>query len=118
MQIGLEKAKDPFLQNVPSVMDYVKDQTQRDVLKLILTKLEYGRPFAAPPGLPAATVQQLRTAFQKMAADPEFLADAQKLNLPVTFSSGEEINRSIAEVYKTPAATVQQAIAILGSAAN
>ena len=118
MQIGLEKAKDSFLQNVPSIMDYVKDETQRNVLKLILAKLQYGRPFAAPPGLPPQTVQQLRVAFQKMAADPEFLADAQKLNLPVAFSSGEEINRSIAEVYKTPSATVQQAIAILGSAAN
>jgi hypothetical protein len=113
MQIGLQRGKDAFLQNVPSIMDYVKDEAHRDVLRLILTKLQYGRPFAAPPGLPAAATQQLRTAFQKMVVDPEFLADAQKLNLPIIFSSGDEIVRSIAEVYKTPAPIVQQAIAIV-----
>jgi tripartite-type tricarboxylate transporter receptor subunit TctC len=107
-----------LLNAVPSIMDYVKTPNDKEVLRLILTKLEYGRPFAAPPGLPPAVLEQLRTAFAKMSADPLFLADATKLGVPTHFSSGDDVARSIAAAYKTPQSIVDEASAIVGGPAD
>jgi tripartite-type tricarboxylate transporter receptor subunit TctC len=118
MQIDAEKFDDKLLNSVPSVMDYVKSPDDRQVLRLILAKLEYGRPFAAPPDLPAPVLEQLRKAFADMSADPMFQADAAKMGVPTHFSSGNHIAQSIAALYKTPRAIVDEASAIMGGSSD
>lgn len=113
MQVDLHNADDAILKGVPSVMDYVKSESDKDVLKLLLTKLEFGRPFAAPPGLPSPIARQLQEAFARMTRDPAFLADAHKLNMPVKFADGDEILRSITNVYDSPKTIIAEASAIV-----
>ena len=43
-----------------------------------LIRQSMGRPYMAPPGTPTARVRALRTAFNRMVADPAFLAAATK----------------------------------------
>src|SRR5262245_41499107 len=51
VQMGLQKLAD--LADVPSALELVTDPESRQVLELILIRQEPGRPFAAPPGVPA-----------------------------------------------------------------
>ena len=93
-----------MLKNVPFVMDYVRNQEDRDVLKVLLAKLDQGRPFVAPFEMPPAIVDRSSEAFMKMAADPKFLADAKMVGfgLPSDATPGSEVAQAISEAYKTP----------------
>ena len=50
---------------------------------------EFGRPFIAPPGVPAPVSQMLRNAFEETMSDPEFRADAEKRQLDLEFTRGD-----------------------------
>ena len=56
-------AKHPELPDVPLATDLARNDRERAALDLILTQQVMGRPFAAPPGVPAARVAALRHAF-------------------------------------------------------
>ena len=73
---------------VPHIMKYVKDDTTRKVLELILSQQVFHRSFIAPPGTTPAQLAILRKAFDATMADPQFLADAEKLRIDVAPLSG------------------------------
>lgn len=104
--IGLER--NPNLSDVPSIMELARDDAQRQTLKVIIAPTVAGRPFAAPPGIPADRAAALRAAFMAMAGDAQFVADATKARVEVQPASGAEIDTLLAEVGKTPAATLDQ----------
>ncbi len=54
-----------------------------------LSVLDYD--FAGPPGIPAAQLSVLRTAFQKALADPSTIAQANKESEPLGFVSGSSV---------------------------
>jgi tripartite-type tricarboxylate transporter receptor subunit TctC len=99
MQYSL--SKHPDLPNVPLVMDLAKTDEQRAILKLIFGRQVMGRPYAAPPGVPADRVAALRKAFMDTMADKEFLAEAEKAKFEITPVSGEKIESLVQEVYGT-----------------
>ena len=41
--------------------------------------------------------------------DPQFIAEAQKLRLPVSPKTGEEALKAVEDIYATPAAIVEAA---------
>jgi len=94
--------KHPDLPQVPMVLDLAKNDADRAALELLIARLEYGRPFFVPPGVPAERVQALRRAFDATMKDPEFLADAKKLNLEIDPITGEQAQQLIARVLRTP----------------
>jgi hypothetical protein len=49
-----------------------------------------------------------------MLRDPAFLADAAKRKAPVSPVSGETLDRIVAEVYKTPPATIAKLKKVFG----
>lgn len=99
-QLALQKAAD--LPNVPLIVDLAANDRQRQILKLIFARQTMGRPFAAPPGVPADRADALRAAFDATMKDPEFLAEADKRGLEVNPVSGVEAARLIDELYATP----------------
>lgn len=116
MQVAL--AKHPELPDVPLVMDFIKDDDGRKIMELILARQENGRPFVAPPDLPAGAAQALRAGFAKMVTQPAFLAEANTLNLEINVSTPEEIMDLINRAYDLPASLVQKTIEQLGSASK
>ena len=62
--------------------------------------------YSIPPGTPKDRVQLLRKAFSQAVKDPDFLNDAGKANLEIAPASGEEIEQSIQNMFKTPPAVV------------
>jgi tripartite-type tricarboxylate transporter receptor subunit TctC len=101
--------KDPETADVPLVLDMAKTEEQRQILKLILTSQETARPFAAPPGVPADRAAALRAAFDATMKDPEFLAEAKKLNLDINPLSGTAITRLLTELYAMPKSAIEKA---------
>ncbi len=49
------------LPGVPNLSGLVKRKEDRELLEVVLARQIYGRPFAAPPGIPAASTKTLRT---------------------------------------------------------
>ena len=101
-------AKAPELPHIPSLTDFANER-QKQILKLVTSRQTMGRPFAAPPGVPADRAQALRRAFDATLKDPAFLAEAKKLRLDVNPVSGEAVDRLIAELYATPKDIVEEA---------
>jgi tripartite-type tricarboxylate transporter receptor subunit TctC len=95
--------KHPDLPDVPSMLDLAKTDADRQALLLGLARLEFGRPFFVPPGVPAERVEALRRAFDATMKDPAFLAEADKLKLDIDPLTGEQVAELVAEVSKTPA---------------
>jgi hypothetical protein len=101
--------KEPEIAEVPLALDLAKSIEQKQIMKLFLTCQETARPFAAPPGMPAARVAALRSAFDATMKDREFLAEAQKLNLEVNPLAGKTIDELLAELYATPKPVLDKA---------
>jgi tripartite-type tricarboxylate transporter receptor subunit TctC len=73
-----------------------------------------GRPFVAPPGVPADRLATLRAAFDAALADPAFLDDAKKQNLNVVPVSAREMTAVVSKAYSTSPAVVRRTIRALG----
>jgi tripartite-type tricarboxylate transporter receptor subunit TctC len=101
--------KEPELGDVPLVMDLTQDKEKLQILKLILAAQEMARPFAAPPDIPADRKAALVAAFDATMKDPEFLADAKKLNIDVNPVGAKALNDLLAELYATPKDVVKKA---------
>ena len=76
VQLGLRGS--PDLAGVPLIMDMAKNEQQRRILKLIMSRQELAYAFAAPPDMPDDRTKALRTAFDRTMKDPDFLAEAEK----------------------------------------
>jgi tripartite-type tricarboxylate transporter receptor subunit TctC len=61
-----------------------------------------GRSILTTPGVPAERLAALRTAFQAMLRDPDFLAACEKRNLMVDGATGEEIDEIVRETLRLP----------------
>ena len=107
--IQLSLAKHPELPDVPLVMDFAKTDEQRQILKLVFARNVMGRPYLAPPNVPAERVAALRDAFAATMADKDFRAEAAKTDLEINPVSGAEVEKLVKEVYATPPDVIAKA---------
>jgi tripartite-type tricarboxylate transporter receptor subunit TctC len=84
------------------------------VIRLLVASGRIGRPFIASAAVPAERVRILRDAFNATVRDPKFIAEAQKLRLPISPKSGEEALKIVEEIYATPDTIVDAARKIAG----
>ncbi|MDF2115895.1 tripartite tricarboxylate transporter substrate-binding protein [Roseiarcaceae bacterium H3SJ34-1] len=75
--------RDPELADVPALLEFAKTDADKQLLTLYASGGAIGRAYTAPPNLPPAIAAALREGFQKMAKDPELLAEAAKMNLSI-----------------------------------
>ncbi len=73
----------PELPNAPTALSLVKGEIEKRALELYFTQKTVARPVLAPPGLPADRVAILRKAFNELAQDKAFLADADQSKLEI-----------------------------------
>jgi tripartite-type tricarboxylate transporter receptor subunit TctC len=107
-------APHPDLKEVPFALDLVKDPTDRLLLTAAQAPLGFGRPYAAPPGVPAERVAALRAAFDATFKDPAFQADCQKQGVECDDSrTGAQMDEHIRAAYAIPAEMKQRLIGML-----
>lgn len=107
MQLGAEKH--PELPTVPFIYDMLLDQSKLPVLQFITARLDIGRAFAGPPGIPPNRLAALRKAFMAVLQDKELLAEAKKLEMEIDAQSGEVIQEKVMKLAATPAAIIAEA---------
>jgi tripartite-type tricarboxylate transporter receptor subunit TctC len=113
--VQLSLQKHPDLPDVPLIVDLAKTDEDRQILKLIFARQVMGRPFLAPPGIPAERADALRKAFTDTMADPAFMADAEKSQLEVNPVGGDDLQKLVAEIYRTPQEVAKKAAQLLAA---
>ena len=96
----------PELPGVPNIFDLAKTEADRDAFRLVMARLDIGRPFFVPPGTPADRVAALRKAFDDTMTDAALLAEAKKLKIDIDPMTGVQLAALVEQVSKTPEATV------------
>jgi tripartite-type tricarboxylate transporter receptor subunit TctC len=116
--LQMSEHKSEELPDVPSVMTFAANERQRQILRLVTSRQIMGRPFAAPPDLPEDRKVALRKAFDETLRDPEFLAEAKAAKLEVNPVSGVDLDKLIAELYRTSADVAAEARAAIEKGAH
>ena len=93
---------------------FATSEADRQALTLFYAQNTFGRPFVASPEVPPDRLAALRSAFTAAMKDPELLAEAQKLNIDIIPSSGEEVQVLVAKMYATPPDVVARVRKALG----
>jgi tripartite-type tricarboxylate transporter receptor subunit TctC len=99
--------------DVPRFIDLAKTDKARQALMLMVSRVEYGRPFFLPPGVPPDRAKALKQAFMDTMKDPAFLVDAQKLHLEIDPISGEAVESLVRQAAATPPDVVAEVRAAL-----
>jgi tripartite-type tricarboxylate transporter receptor subunit TctC len=103
----------PDLPNVPTMVDMARTSEERQLFRLFSNEGDIGKAIMAPPDLPPATLTTLRRAFDAMARDPEFIADADRLQVERESMPGENLQKMVEAVAQTPPAIIEHAKALL-----
>jgi tripartite-type tricarboxylate transporter receptor subunit TctC len=107
LQLGLKESA--HLRGVPLAIDLIKNPDDRRVFELLGIPQEFGRPFLAPPGVPAERLAALQTAFEEMLRDKAYLADAERAKQFVDPLSAREVEALIRGAYAVPKEIVARA---------
>jgi tripartite-type tricarboxylate transporter receptor subunit TctC len=91
---------DPRLNGIPFAADLAKTEQEHQALDLFLARTNVGRPFIAPPGVPADRLQILRTAFAQTMKDPGLVQEAESSGLHPLYISPDELQKYVAGAYK------------------
>jgi predicted outer membrane repeat protein len=100
VQLGLEKNAE--LRDVPLAVDLLKNPDDRKVLELIVLPQEFGRPFLAPPGVPADRMAIYRKAFQSVLKDEQFVAESARQRLGIDPLDDRQIQALLDRAYAAP----------------
>ncbi len=114
IQMGMQKH--PEFPNVANAYDLVTKEEDRQLFRLIFGPWGYGRPLMAPPGTPKDRVDALRAAVKATLADPQFQAEAKKINLEIQPVDPEAIGKLVEDIFRTPQPVLERARALLGVA--
>jgi tripartite-type tricarboxylate transporter receptor subunit TctC len=100
--VRFSKGKAPDLPDVPFVGDFAKTPEQKEVIQFLTSVSEFGTPVVMSKQVPSERLEVIRKAFDETMRDPEFLAEAQKSQLPVDPIPAGEAGEIIESIYKSP----------------
>ncbi|HEY7301663.1 MAG TPA: tripartite tricarboxylate transporter substrate-binding protein [Xanthobacteraceae bacterium] len=102
--------------SLPNVIDLPMKPENRNILALLLAAQGFGRPFIAPPRIPAERATALRDAFIATMKDPDYLAEAESQKLEITPVAAADLANVANEAYATPAPLLKRAVEMMGEA--
>jgi len=88
--------------DAPSLEDMARTPDERQIIELVVSGTQLGRPFTITPDTLADRVKALRDAFDAVMKDRDFLAEAASLNFEVRPVSGEALDKIAEKVVSTP----------------
>ena len=112
LQTGLTKA--PDLPYTPQLIDFARNEEERKMAPLLELGSPVGWGLSMPPGVPAARVAALRTAFDKMLVDKAFIKDAYDKNSMVDGASGQFVQNAVQQALDADPALVKKVRALAG----
>ena len=109
VQMGLNDEPEMKPLNVPNVWGFISSPEDKSAVELVLAQQIFGRPYVVAPGTPAQAVSVLRKSFMDVFKDKEFLAEAEKVRIDINPTSGEDVQKLVAQVFSMPPAVVERA---------
>jgi len=108
----------PSIKNVPFIFDLAKTEDQKQALAFVYAGQGIGRPFVAPPDVPADRMKALLAAFDATMKDKEFIAEAEKQKLDVDPVSGAKLTALLKQLYATPKPVIAKVEEVLKSSSK
>jgi len=90
------------LKGVPFILDLARTRQEKEAVDFLFAGNSLGRPFIAPPDMPAELIKMLRDAFNATMKDDQFIADAERQRLDVAPEDGEHLATLVKRIYQTP----------------
>ena len=106
--VQIARSRHPELKGIPWIYDYARSEDDTAAMDLVFGGQDFGRPYLTPPGVPDDLVGLLRSAFEKTMNDKEFVADAERRQIDLEFTSGEEIQALIERLHTTKPSVVER----------
>jgi tripartite-type tricarboxylate transporter receptor subunit TctC len=94
---------------VPYAPDLAKTPEDKALVKLLSGADPLGRPYVVSKSVPPERLAALRRAFDRTVKDPDFLADAAKMDLPISPIDGVTSEKMIGDIYSVPDKLVARA---------
>ena len=128
-QVGSLSSLRPFVENgygtfalviggkvegVPQGMELAQTDKAKSIIGLVTAMSTVARLTAAPPDTPADRVKELRDAYAKALADPDLLAEAKKLDIPIEPAIGDDVTKLVNDALNQSPDTVE----IIAAAVN
>jgi tripartite-type tricarboxylate transporter receptor subunit TctC len=93
--------------------DLVSTPEQKTLVDVLVSSGELARPFILSNKVPPERVEILRKAFADTMTDKDFLADADKVKLPIDPIDGAAAQKIVEKLYSMPADVAEKARMIL-----
>lgn len=116
VQIALKRH--PELPDVPLLFELARNEADRQVLYFLSADVTLSRAYVTTPDVPPERLAALRKAFDITMKDKGFLAEADKAQIDISPSTGEDAEKIVASVLATPPDILARAKAILESTAK
>jgi len=101
--------RDPSAPDVPTLSEVMTDPLHKRVAEFLSAESDFGRSVFLPPGVPGDRAKALRSAFEQMMKDKDFLAEADKLKIYIEQISGDELARITKLIVEAPKDVVELA---------
>ena len=98
VQLGL--SRDPDLPDAPLLTELVSNPDDKQLARLLTVPVAVGFAYWVGPNVDKERLGVLRTAFERVLSDKEFLADAAQSSMRLAPKSGAEIETLLAETTK------------------
>jgi tripartite-type tricarboxylate transporter receptor subunit TctC len=112
-QVGPKPVPALTKQGVPRLIDLVKTEKEKSMVRFLYSFMLIGRAVLAPPGTPQARVAALSAAFDRTMKDPAMKADLAKRKMPLNPTTGAELKAFISKLNATPKAQLAEIRAVL-----
>jgi tripartite-type tricarboxylate transporter receptor subunit TctC len=99
VQDALDPEPELTAMGVPQIWPFIKNDLDKKAVELILSQQLFGRSYVVPPGTNPEAVAILREAFARTMQDKDFLADAERVRITITPSSGEKLQQVVERVH-------------------
>lgn len=93
VQFGSVRDKDH--PTIPLATELAQTPEQKAVSRFMASNIDVGRSFVLPPQVPADRVAALRSAFDRMVADPAFKAEIAKAKFELSPATGQQVQDAV-----------------------
>jgi len=100
LQLGAKKNKE--LPDVPLASELNLSAKNKQIIDIIDSMAELGRLTAAPPNLPPARLEVLRTAYKKALTDPALIKEIERSGMDLEPSFGEDVAKLVKRAVSQP----------------
>ena len=100
------------LPGTPPATQFAKNEEERQILEFLASRNVMGRPYAAPPGVPADRLAALRASFMETMKDPGYVEETNKLKMAIAPQDHTAMEQLIESAYKIPQDVVKKAAAL------